>query len=538
MASEKRASLWITLKDEVSAGLGKIKTATTGLTDVYSGLRLALGAVQETFGRLISFLGESLKAYSENETAVKRLNLALQNQGFYTDAYSKDLQGLATQLQSVSTFSDEAILETMQLLTTFGLAGKELKSTTKAALDLSTGLGIDLRTATMLLGKAWEGNTTMLQRYGIVVDSSLSASERFEAVLRKINDRFGGSAQTQASTYAGKIEILKNNFNDLQESIGKMVAGPMEKMATKLNYLVVGWQQVISGPKFAGGKTMGPGDIFLGPDTRTGSKEPSSKRAKGQEELAEERSLAKEQLMARLEALNNEAGIEKLSTTDRAAQRLFAFNQSNIEIEKERQRHNISETEAEKLKNDNFKKMQERSLKDAEQLNARRLASTMTMLSMLASFATAKNKALAAVGKASAIGITIINAHKAAGEALAAFGAFPPLAFAMAGVMEAAGLAQAAQIAGVQLAHGGMIMPSSGGTLASMAEAGHAEVAIPLDDPRTKEKLADTFGEGRGNTVIIQAGTIVADKMSIREFATRIDEELFRLNRNRRSVAF
>ena len=110
----------------------------------------------------------------------------------------------------------------------------------------------------------------------------------------------------------------------------------------------------------------------------------------------------------------------------------------------------------------------------------------------------------------------------------------PPFNFALAALVTAAGLANVAQISGVKLAEGGMLMPQSGGVRATLAEAGKPEVAIPLDDERTTEKLRETLGGG-GNTVIIQAGVIVADDYSLNEFAQKLDEKLFELQRNGRS---
>lgn len=110
----------------------------------------------------------------------------------------------------------------------------------------------------------------------------------------------------------------------------------------------------------------------------------------------------------------------------------------------------------------------------------------------------------------------------------------PPFSFALAALTVAAGMANVANIAGMKLAEGGMVMPRSGGVGAVMAEAGRPEVAIPLDDERTKDKLRDTLG-GQGNTIIIQAGTIIADDYSVTQFAQKLDEKLFELQRNGRS---
>ena len=84
------------------------------------------------------------------------------------------------------------------------------------------------------------------------------------------------------------------------------------------------------------------------------------------------------------------------------------------------------------------------------------------------------------------------------------------------------------------LAEGGVVLPQSGGTVANIAEAGKAEAVIPLDDDRAKEKLGDVLGE---TNIIINAGTIIADDVSVTEFAEKIDEKLFELGRNRQSVS-
>ena len=105
----------------------------------------------------------------------------------------------------------------------------------------------------------------------------------------------------------------------------------------------------------------------------------------------------------------------------------------------------------------------------------------------------------------------------------------------MAAIVKAAGMANVAQIAGVKLAEGGMLMPRSGGVSAVMAEVGKPEVAIPLDDERTKEKLQDTLGGAGGTNIILQGGVIIADEYSLDQFAKKIDEKLYGLQRNRRS---
>ena len=133
----------------------------------------------------------------------------------------------------------------------------------------------------------------------------------------------------------------------------------------------------------------------------------------------------------------------------------------------------------------------------------------------------------AAISEATIQGILAVQKALAGGPG-------PPWSIPLAvsiGVMTAANVAK---IAGVQFAEGGMALPTAGGTYANIAEAGKAEAVIPLDDPRTKEKLADVFG---GNTIVINAGTIVANDYDMIELAKKIDEELYKLGRNRKAVS-
>jgi len=85
------------------------------------------------------------------------------------------------------------------------------------------------------------------------------------------------------------------------------------------------------------------------------------------------------------------------------------------------------------------------------------------------------------------------------------------------------------------MAAGGMVMPRIGGMTATLAEGGRAEAVIPLDDPSTKRKLADVFS---GPSIVINAGTIIADRYSVQKFAEMIDEELYRRRKQGLSVAF
>ena len=171
-------------------------------------------------------------------------------------------------------------------------------------------------------------------------------------------------------------------------------------------------------------------------------------------------------------------------------------------------------------------------VKREENLNKQRIAAVSGTFSAIASIGATKSKELAGVIKVANLGQATMDTFAAANRALAS--APPPFNFALAAAVTAAGIANVAKISAVPARHGGMILPTVGGTLVQAAEAGKKEALIPLEDEETQEALSETLG---GTTEInINVGAFMGDPAQAREFAEVIDEELFNLDRNRQSV--
>lgn len=166
--------------------------------------------------------------------------------------------------------------------------------------------------------------------------------------------------------------------------------------------------------------------------------------------------------------------------------------------------------------------------KQQEEQNKIRAKGQEDTLNTIATLQTSNNKALAFAGKAAGITQIAIDTPVAISKALSAFP--PPFNFVAAALVGAAMAAQASRIAGVQLAEGGIVQPTPGGTQATIGEGGQAEAVIPLD-------RAGEFGLGGGATVIFQ-GPILGDQNQAEQFARAIDRELLKLRQSNQSVAF
>lgn len=159
----------------------------------------------------------------EQEKAVNRLNTALKSSGQFSLEASNDLQKFASSLQDVSTFGDEAILNSISLATSFGATTEQAKLVAQAAADLSAELGIDLESATRnvaktLGGYAGELGETIPQLKELTKEQ-LQAGEG----VRLLADRFKGAAQGELKTFGGAIKQAQNSFGDLLEEVGNIL---------------------------------------------------------------------------------------------------------------------------------------------------------------------------------------------------------------------------------------------------------------------------------------------------------------------------
>lgn len=201
----------------------------------FSGLKSKLAAGLSVYAAG-SFAKSSLNAYMEQEDAVNKINAALKVNGDYSLNASKDLQEFASSIQKITTYGDEALLPIMALGSSMGkLSGEELKKATKAAIGLSKAYNIDLVAAMRLVARAANGDTASLKRYGITIDSTLPAQEKFNELLR-IGAKNFSLATEEIKTHRGQIQQLKNDWGDLKEDVG----GFLMKAA-------VGWGYVFKG---------------------------------------------------------------------------------------------------------------------------------------------------------------------------------------------------------------------------------------------------------------------------------------------------
>lgn len=233
----------LVLRDRFSRVLGKFKRATTAAfrnserraSRAIRAFTAFRGSIAGSIGALISLKGAIAAAgigfltkrlvtlATTQEDAVNRLNAALKTTGQFSDETSASIQRLASAFQTQTTFGDEAVLGLQALLITYGVMTDQIEEATQVTLDFAVATGRDLNTAALTVGKAAAGFTGELSRYGIIIDKNIPKTQKFRAVLDKMNQQFSGAAQAATRTFSGRMAQLGNAIGDIGEQLGFMI---------------------------------------------------------------------------------------------------------------------------------------------------------------------------------------------------------------------------------------------------------------------------------------------------------------------------
>jgi hypothetical protein len=225
----KSASNWA----DYFKGMASLELVKVGLRAVVRGTR---ALAEETF--------ELTKVAGSAEQINAKLTNALSNVKTASADGAKELINLATALQQTTTFGDEQIKNAQAMLATFQLNEKQIAQLTPRVLDMAaslsraTGETQSLEQISIALGKAMTGSTSLLTRYGVVIDEDAIKTDKFGGILKSLDMNFKGAAETLASTYLGKLESLGNIMADAQETIGFKLMPTFEKFVDVLSEVI------------------------------------------------------------------------------------------------------------------------------------------------------------------------------------------------------------------------------------------------------------------------------------------------------------
>ena len=570
--ADKTATLLVKLKDQASKGINKVKSALGG----FKVSALAAGAGLAALG---VFLKKSFDAWGVQKEAVLKLDQSLKTlNGVAMPDASKRLQKLAGDLQKVTTFGDEVTISSMAMLSSFGLNEASITKLIPRLQDMATAQNVDLKTATLALGKAiGTGQVGALSRYGVALDETTFKLDPVGSAVEGLTKSFDGQAKAIRTGPAGALVALKNLYGDVMETIGEAIEGPMVGMIEKLSeigkaiqdnksaimtfieVIVYLGESIMNVFEFAG-EIIGNFMFVFMEMVEAIMLAIEGDFAGAWEKMKDISSLTLESLVGDFDDLvtkqsnafkkvgkankkmiaddkKNKKDLLKNKQVD--AKQTFEWQQKNNEklLKQEQEKNAKNKKEAEKVIADgmklrakdkaDFKAKEDKELAEEQARKAQRLSDAQGFFSTISTLQSSKNKELFAIGKAASIANATVDTFTGVAKAWS-FG--PILGPVFAALVLAAGMAQVHQIAATSMAEGGIVSPTAGGTLVRVAEAGQAEAIVPLDDEE-----GGGFG---GATINLNVGTLVADEDGIDQLAKTLDDTFYGMQRNNETITF
>lgn len=192
---------------------------------------MAMGVAAAAAGALAVKLGiDSVKAAIDDEASQKRLAATLKKTTKATDAQVASTEKWITAQQFSKGYTDTELRAALGRLTVATRNQTRAQELLTVAQDVARGTGKDLESVSTALAKAYNGNFGALTRLGIPLDQATIKSKDFDKALQSLIATYGGQASTYADTFAGRMAILNQRWDELKETLGVKIVGALSDL--------------------------------------------------------------------------------------------------------------------------------------------------------------------------------------------------------------------------------------------------------------------------------------------------------------------
>ena len=198
--------------DKVAKTGKAANTSKASFVGLFKAMMPAIG-----WGAVTAAVGASLAAFADAEKTVAKLRGQLSLMSGATEETVEQFKNIATEIQAKQGIGDEDVVRGMLALTRTTNDYNVALKHTGTLTDFAAATGMNLEQAAVLLGRAYNGDTAALNRYGISLKDGIKGQE----VMAEISKRFGGIAESQANTLDGAYKRLKQSMGDLAEEGGR-----------------------------------------------------------------------------------------------------------------------------------------------------------------------------------------------------------------------------------------------------------------------------------------------------------------------------
>jgi len=232
--ADRSTTLAFILRDGASKGMRELNKTAKNLSKTAStlnapfavaakGFAIAAGAAAVIGGAMFA----AAKAAGEEDASIARLNATISANTKISDKQRKEMDAAIETRQGLA-FSDDALRDSLaRLIPRTGDVTKAVKLQS-TAMDFARLRGIDLSTASDLIGKVFSGNVGILSRYGFAVDKNTTKQE----ALAMIQKAAAGQAEAYGKTTQGAMESIQISMDNMVEDIGRVVLPILAEVLT------------------------------------------------------------------------------------------------------------------------------------------------------------------------------------------------------------------------------------------------------------------------------------------------------------------
>jgi len=190
-------------------------------------LEKSVKSLGKTFGvalstaLIVNFAKTSVKAFAEEDKAIRSLGRTLKNLGLAQSGTAERVNAFIDTLSKATGVLDDDLRPAMETLLRATGSITKSQNLLALALDISAGTGKDLSSVVAALQKAYLGNNTALTRLGVGLSKAELKALSFEEITAKLATLFAGQAAEAADSYAGQISKLAVAADNAKEIIGK-----------------------------------------------------------------------------------------------------------------------------------------------------------------------------------------------------------------------------------------------------------------------------------------------------------------------------
>jgi hypothetical protein len=219
------------LKKSLNSANADVENSSSKLGEFSKKAGLAFAAAAAAAGAYaVKLAVDGVKAAIEDEAAQVRLATALKNATGATNEMIASVEKQILKTSLATGVADDKLRPALQRLSLSTGDVTKAQDLLNLSLDISQATGKSLDTVANALGKAYDGNATSLGKLGIGLSAAELKTMSFTEQQEYLSKLFGGAAAANAETFAGRIQILKNGFNEAQEAVGAKLLPIIEQL--------------------------------------------------------------------------------------------------------------------------------------------------------------------------------------------------------------------------------------------------------------------------------------------------------------------